>query len=102
MGMFPVSALLLVVRAKLTNVAFPDTINVTQDTEAIIVLAQLDKRYFKELSGRYKWGLDFTLFRKDDASVVGRSFHSAMWERSVKMEAKLKTGIYVVQVSSWL
>ncbi|KAG8903532.1 hypothetical protein FRB99_003163 [Tulasnella sp. 403] len=74
------------------------TIEVAAATEAVIVLAQLDGRYFQELHGPYRWDLDFTLFKKGDKRPIGYSQHSALWGRSVKLERKLEPGEYTVQV----
>lgn len=76
---------------------FAVTIDVPSASEAVIVLAQLDKRYFKELSGQYEWSIDFTLYPMRKTFIVGRSVHSALWERSAKMETKLTKGTYIVQ-----
>ena len=85
------------------------TIHVPKDTDAVIVLAQLDRRYFRELSGRYRYNLDFTVYpiengppdptsNRQATNPIGSSLHSNMWERSVKMEERLRAGDYVVQV----
>lgn len=88
-----------------------DTIHVPEDTEAVIVLALLDNRYFKELSGLYDHNLSFTIYQREGAADdcdsvtaplvdVGGSVHSMLWKRSTSLELKLlKKGDYVVHVS---
>ncbi|KAG9018188.1 hypothetical protein FRB90_011937 [Tulasnella sp. 427] len=65
-------------------------------SETIIVLAQRDTRYFKEISGPYLWNLDFLLYRNGESIPIARSVHSTMWDRSVKLEIDLEPGRYVV------
>lgn len=64
----------------------------------VIVLAQLDARYFKEISGYSQWSLEFVLFKKDDPEPLGASLHSNFWGRSVNLELELEAGEYVVHV----
>lgn len=75
------------------------TISIPKPTFAIIVLAQLDSRYFKEISGYSQWSLEFMLFKKDDNEPLGVSVHGSFWGRSVNLELDLEEGDYVVQVS---
>ncbi|KAG9021533.1 hypothetical protein FRB95_001964 [Tulasnella sp. JGI-2019a] len=99
------------------------SIKVDRPTPAVIVLAQLDERYFDEFSGHYRWSLDFTVYAKPaptsetrkstsptgevmaptqppvPAESLGSAIHSSLWDRSVKMEVNLpRAGEYVVQV----
>ncbi|KAG9022453.1 hypothetical protein FRB95_014777 [Tulasnella sp. JGI-2019a] len=98
------------------------SIKVDKPTPAVIVLAQLDQRYFEEFSGHYRWSLDFAIYAKPAptsgsgkasptgevmaptqppvaAESLGSAIHSSLWDRSVKMEVKLpRAGEYVVQV----
>ncbi|KIO31143.1 hypothetical protein M407DRAFT_68340 [Tulasnella calospora MUT 4182] len=67
--------------------------------ETVIVLAQRDKRYFKELAGPYLWSMDFVLYRRGDKLPITRSVHSTLWDRSVKLEVKLAPGRYIIHVS---
>ncbi|KAG8961072.1 hypothetical protein FRC03_005810 [Tulasnella sp. 419] len=73
-------------------------ISIPKATSAIIVLAQLDTRYFDELAGCYMWSLDFTVSKKGDGEVLGSSYYSSQDERSVKLEVNLEEGEYVVHV----
>ncbi|KAG8994996.1 hypothetical protein FRB94_009526 [Tulasnella sp. JGI-2019a] len=99
------------------------SIKVDKPTPAVIVLAQLDSRYFEEFSGQYFWSLNFTVHARpaptsDDrkaaspigevtaptqppvlAESLGSAIYSKLWDRSVKMEVMLpRAGEYVVQV----
>ncbi|KIO31183.1 hypothetical protein M407DRAFT_241888 [Tulasnella calospora MUT 4182] len=74
------------------------TISVDSTTEAVICLAQMDTRYFKELSGQYAYRLDFTLYKKGETTPIGHSLGNQNGRRSVKMQAVLEAGEYVVQV----
>lgn len=65
---------------------------------AIIVLSQLDDRYFSDLSGYSKFTLDFKLFKKGDKRVLANSSHSTFFRRSVNAELDLDAGEYVVHV----
>lgn len=83
-----------------------DTIHIPEDTEAVIVLAQLDTRFFQELSGVELYNLEFTVYplvegvSEEPPLAIGGSLHSSYWKRSVKMETdELKKGDYVVHVS---
>ncbi|KAG8895227.1 hypothetical protein FRB99_000693, partial [Tulasnella sp. 403] len=85
-------------RYDLTYALPPVTIKIAKKTEAVIVLAQLDSRYFDELAGPYRWSLDFALYRQGHHEPLGYSYHTTLWDRSVKMETVLDPGEYVVQV----
>ncbi|KAG9051260.1 hypothetical protein FS837_010547 [Tulasnella sp. UAMH 9824] len=64
--------------------------------ETVIVLAQRDKRYFRELAGPYLWSMDFVLYRRGEKLPMTRSVHSTLWDRSVKLEVKLTPGSYII------
>lgn len=73
-----------------------------KDTPAVLVLAQLDDRYFDGLDGDFFWSLDFTLFEENSDVPLASSVHSRLWDRSVKLECdSLKAGNYVIQVSAF-
>jgi hypothetical protein len=65
---------------------------------AVIVLAQLDARYFYALEGPYRYSLDFAVYKEKAQVPVVTSTHNSMWDRSVKVEVQLDEGSYVVQV----
>ncbi|KAG8932277.1 hypothetical protein FRC01_014808 [Tulasnella sp. 417] len=68
----------------------------TGPEETVIVLAQRDKRYFRELAGPYLWSMDFVLYRRGEKLPMTRSVHSTLWDRSVKLEVKLAPGRYII------
>ncbi|KAG8951564.1 hypothetical protein FRC04_005850 [Tulasnella sp. 424] len=70
--------------------------NAEEAKETVIVLAQRDERYFKELAGVYRWSMDFLLYRRDEKVPIARSVHSTLWDRSVKLEVKLVPGRYII------
>ncbi|KAG8933072.1 hypothetical protein FRC03_008687 [Tulasnella sp. 419] len=75
------------------------TIDISEPTEAVIVLAQLDSRYFRDLASPYRWSLDFQLYKHNSSIPLASSIHSSLWDRSVKAEIKLlEPGSYVVHV----
>ncbi|KAJ1300138.1 hypothetical protein OPQ81_011891 [Rhizoctonia solani] len=77
------------------------TFNVKEDTPAVIVLSQLDDRYFSEISGYSQWTLEFVVYRRGapaDDPYAG-SAHTIFWRRSVNVElGNLEAGDYVVHV----
>ncbi|KAF4448486.1 hypothetical protein FALBO_16796 [Fusarium albosuccineum] len=77
-------------------------IKVTQSSPLIIVISQLDDRYFKGLQGQYSFQLDFRLHSQDspDAdSYIARSHGNYLMTRSVSVEIPtLLPGTYIVYV----
>ncbi|KAG9106318.1 hypothetical protein FRC07_008876, partial [Ceratobasidium sp. 392] len=77
------------------------TMSIPEDTPAVIVLSQLDDRYFSELSGYSSWSMDFVVYKKGAPAeeVYTRSTHTVFWRRSVNVELDhLEAGEYVVHV----
>lgn len=74
------------------------TFSLSKDTDAVIVLAQLDTRYFRGLSSQYLFSLHYQVFKKDEEDPVAISPHNSSWDRSVNLEVFLEAGDYVVQV----
>ncbi|KAK0203050.1 hypothetical protein DFS33DRAFT_1489094 [Desarmillaria ectypa] len=74
------------------------TITLPAATKAMIVLSQLDNRYFKPISGRSHWTFDFVVFKKGDKDHVAQSSASRLLARSVDVELDLEAGSYVVHV----
>ncbi|KAK0497318.1 hypothetical protein EDD18DRAFT_149737 [Armillaria luteobubalina] len=72
------------------------TITLPAATKAVIVLSQLDNRYFKPISGRSYWTFDFVVFKKGNKDVITQS--SVSVGRSVNVELELEAGSYVVHV----
>lgn len=76
------------------------SIAVPEDTEAVIVLSQLDNRYFKGLEGRYDFTLQFRVQKddEDEDEYIARSKVNYELERSVNVELSLQKGTYTVKV----
>jgi len=75
-------------------------IKVTQDTPLVLVLSQLDGRYFKGLQGQYSFRIHFRLHYEDSPNAedyIVRSHGNYLMERSVSVELPdLPSGNYVV------
>jgi hypothetical protein len=68
-------------------------------SHAMIVLSQLDKRYFEDISGRSNWSLDFVIYKQGETEALAESLHARYFSRSVNLEIPLEAGEYVVHVS---
>lgn len=66
--------------------------------KVVLVLAQLDDRYFKGLEGQYKFELAFRLHRAGHADDIIRSQVLYRMTRSVNAEVELEAGEYEVQL----
>lgn len=64
----------------------------------MIVLSQLDTRYYDDISGRCHWTFDFIIFKKGEKDPISESLASRMYARSVNVEVNLEAGDYVVHV----
>jgi flagellar biosynthesis GTPase FlhF len=75
-------------------------IKLTEDSPLVIVLSQLDKRYFKGLHGQYKFRLHFRLHDQDEPNAedyIVRSHGNYLTDRSVSVELPdMPAGNYVV------
>jgi hypothetical protein len=76
------------------------SIDVPEDTDAVIVLSQLDDRYFKGLQGKYDFTLQFRVQKDDEEgdAYLARSRINYELVRSVNVEIPLKKGSYSVLV----
>ncbi|KAF8916828.1 hypothetical protein CPB85DRAFT_1409775 [Mucidula mucida] len=74
------------------------TISVPEATPAVIVLSQLDGRYFDAISGRSFWTLEFVVFKKGEKQIFAESSSARLYTRSVNVEVNLDPGDYVVHV----
>lgn len=75
-----------------------DTFEVEKPTKAIIVLSQLDERYFRDLIGTTEWTLDFVVVKEGEEEPIAESSHSQFWQRSVNADIELEAGKYYVYV----
>jgi len=74
------------------DTAFKFTI--TKPGLVVLVLSQPDTRYFKGLTGRYKYSLHFRLYKEDDNTYLLRSMEQSGNMRSCNIEAELEAGTY--------
>lgn len=76
------------------------TISIPKPSRAVIVLSQLDDRYFQDLSGSSVWSFNFIVYKKGDPEEIAESSESDFGTRSVNIEMELDAGDYVVHVRS--
>lgn len=62
----------------------------------VIVLSQLDDRYFRGLEGQYDFHLQFRLHKDDEDEYIVRSNAAYYMKRSVSTELDLEKGVYWV------
>ncbi|KAI1331660.1 hypothetical protein F5Y16DRAFT_358893 [Xylariaceae sp. FL0255] len=62
----------------------------------VIVLSQLDNRYYRGLEGQYRFELNFRLHKKHQEDYVVRSISPYCQSRSVNVELELDDGEYTV------
>jgi hypothetical protein len=89
---------IFMLRTKLTE-SVPVTFTLPKASPTIIVLGQLDRRYFNDISGWVEYSLDFKLYKRGEKKVIAYSKHALFWGRSVNAEVDLEAGEYVVHVS---
>lgn len=70
--------------------------DVTKSGPVVIVLSQLDTRYFKGLSGEYNFVLKFRVQKEGEEDYMVRSHSSHFMGRSVNAEINLDPGRYYV------
>ncbi|KAK7018381.1 calpain catalytic domain-containing protein [Favolaschia claudopus] len=77
------------------DICFP--FSLSKATPVMIVLAQLDVRYYKGVSSPFTLDIDFALFRKGEKQPLDFSDHSPDVARSISLEfAELEEGEYIV------
>ncbi|KAK3951716.1 hypothetical protein QBC32DRAFT_324970 [Pseudoneurospora amorphoporcata] len=64
----------------------------------VIVLSQLDDRYFRGLEGQYRFELNFRVHRAGEDDYLVRTQHSSRMNRSINVELDLDAGEYLVLV----
>ena len=67
-------------------------------TAAVIVLSQLERRFYRDISGRASWTMDFCLVKEGEEDTIAESAHSDFYQRSVHLEVDLDKGTYIVYV----
>jgi hypothetical protein len=71
-------------------------INLSKASPVVIVLQQLDERYFQGLEGQYEFSLQFRLHKDDEEEYIVRSNGAYYMKRSVSTELDLEAGNYTV------
>ncbi|KAF8797361.1 hypothetical protein BYT27DRAFT_7125840, partial [Phlegmacium glaucopus] len=66
----------------------------------VIVLSQLDPRYYRDVAGLASWTMDFTLVKEGQKEPIAESGHLDFYLRSVHLEVNLEAGNYIVYVHS--
>ncbi|KAL8907244.1 MAG: hypothetical protein Q9207_001545, partial [Kuettlingeria erythrocarpa] len=82
-------------------VRFLDTrfrITISEASPVVIMLCQLDDRYFRGLEGQYRFRLEFELRRHGSDEYITRNKPSYFMVRSVTTELDLQAGQYTVLV----
>jgi len=72
------------------------TITLTKDSPVVIVLSQLDDRYYLGLEGQYDFHLQFRLHKDDEEDYIVRSNGTYFMKRSASTELDLEAGHYTV------
>ncbi|KAF8799617.1 cysteine proteinase, partial [Phlegmacium glaucopus] len=74
------------------------TFSLPGPSATIIVLSQLDSRYYRDVAGLASWTMDFTLVKEGRGEPIAESGHSDFNLRSVHLEVDLEAGNYIVYV----
>ncbi|KAJ8105071.1 hypothetical protein ONZ43_g7571 [Nemania bipapillata] len=72
------------------------TFSLAKTGPVVLVLSQLDNRYYRGLEGQYRFELNFRLHKKGQEDYVVRSIASYRQTRSVNVELELEAGEYTV------
>ncbi|RPA96764.1 cysteine proteinase [Choiromyces venosus 120613-1] len=71
-------------------------VTVTQKGPLVIVLSQLDDRYFRGLAGQYSFNMHFRVQKDGETEYITRSRSNVGMSRSVNAELELEPGKYIV------
>jgi len=80
------------------NIETPVKFTISSPTQAVIVLSQLGRRHFYQISGKVYWTMDFVLVKEGESVPLAPSLHSTFFQRSVSLEIELEEGTYLVYV----
>ena len=72
------------------------TVTITKQSPVVIVLSQLDDRYFKGFQGQYTFQLHFRLDKDGEEDYIVRSHGNYSMSRSVSTDLELEPGTYSV------
>ncbi len=70
---------------------------IAKTAPAVVVLSQLDDRYFRGLAGQYKFWISFRLFTCGKGDYIISSGEEYVVRRSVSVELELEAGTYEVR-----
>jgi hypothetical protein len=73
-------------------------IHLAKGGPVVIVLSQLDDRYYQGLEGQYEFNVQFRLHKDDEEEYIVRSNGTYYMKRSVSTELDLEAGNYTVLV----
>ncbi|PGH19258.1 hypothetical protein AJ80_04123 [Polytolypa hystricis UAMH7299] len=71
-------------------------IEVTKTSPVVIVLSQLDERYFRGLTGQYHFALQFRIEQEGEEDYIIRNHNNSYMSRSVSADITLEPGKYTV------
>jgi hypothetical protein len=74
------------------------SIDMKRPGEVVIVLSQLDDRYYKGLEGQYNFTLQFRVHEQGNADYLVRSTSAYNMRRSTSTEVHLESGVYDIFV----
>ena len=72
------------------------SVTLTKRSPVVIVLSQLDDRYFRGLQGQYRFELHFRLGKEGEQDYIVRSHGNYSMSRSVSTDLELDPGTYSV------
>ena len=72
------------------------SVTLTKKSSVVIVLSQLDDRYFRGLEGQYYFSLHFRLAKDGEDGYIVRSHGNYLMSRSVSTDLELEPGTYSV------
>lgn len=77
---------------------FPVTFTLPAAAFAVISLAQLNTRYFRDIASRSLWTIDFVLVKEGADEPITESQHNKFQARDASVETHLEAGTYIVYV----
>ena len=64
----------------------------------MVVLSQLDRKYYRDLAGKASWSMDFALVKQGETEPIVEVVHSEIYTSNVNAEVELEAGTYLVYV----
>ena len=76
---------------------------IEKDAPTVIVLSQLDDRYFRGLTGPYGFQLSFRVHKAGEEDYITRTYGERNGKRSTSVELDLEAGTYEIRlkISAW-